>query len=147
MVTSRMMMDQAAPTLSAFSPSRVAAGVSTAGGLVFSFSEAVQVGSGELVLRPKPTGSAATAPISEKQFSFSGGVLSWNPSLDLLDSVQYTAVMGAGSIEDEGQVAHAGITGTMYEFAMLDQTAPTLSTYSTSREAAFVAMSGNLVFS
>merc|ERR1739841_381963 len=108
------MSDQTAPTLWRYSPSRGAAATATAGNLVFSFSETVQVGSGELVLRPEPTGSAATAPISENQFSFSGVVLSWNPSLDLLDSVQYTAVMGAESVKDEGQVAHAGITGTNY---------------------------------
>ena len=64
-----------------------AAATATAGNLVFSFSEAVQVGSGALALRLEPTGSAATAPISENQFSFNGVVLSLSPtSLNFLDS-------------------------------------------------------------
>ena len=101
--------------------------------------------SGQLVLRPEPTGSAATAPISENQFSFNGVVLSLSPSsLDLLDSVQYAGVMASGSAKDEGQVAQAGITGTNYQFAMTDQ-APTLWTYSPSRGAAATVTSRNLV--
>ena len=76
------MTDQA-PTLWTYSPSRGATATVTSGNLVFSFSEVMQVGSGQLVLRPEPTGSAATAPISENQFSFNGVVLSWNStSLD-----------------------------------------------------------------
>ena len=54
--------------------------MATTGSLVFNFSEAVQVGSGVLVLRPEPTGSVATAPISENQFSFNGVVLSLSPT-------------------------------------------------------------------
>ena len=54
--------------------------------------------------------------------------------------------MASGSVEDEGQVAHAGITGTNYLFAMTDQ-APTLWTYSPSRGATAVVSAGYLVFS
>ena len=68
------MMDQVAPTLSTYSPSRVAAGVSTAGNLMFSFSETVQLGSMDLVLTPNPTGSASTVPISLDEFSFNADV-------------------------------------------------------------------------
>ena len=102
------MTDQA-PALWSYGPSRGAAATVTSGKLVFSFSEAVQVGSGQLVLRLEPTVSAATAPISGIQLSFNEVVLSWSPvSLDLLDSVQYAAVMASGSAEDERQAAHAG---------------------------------------
>ena len=146
------MMDETAPTLWTYSPSRGAGDASTAGNLVFSFSEAVQVGSGELVLRLEPTGFAGTALISENQFSFNGVVLSWSPtSLDLLDSVQYAAVMASGPAKDD-QFSDAGITGTNYQFVMTDQfamtdQAPTLWTYRPSRGAAATVTSGNMVFS
>ena len=67
--------------------------------------------------------------------------------LDLLDSVEYRVFLAEGAVKDGGEVAHAGITGTEYEFGMTDQTAPTLWTYSPSQGAAGVPIAGNLAFS
>ena len=106
------VMDQVAPTLSTYSPSRVVTGVSTAGNLMFSFSETVQLGSMDVVLNPNPTGSASTVPISLDEFSFYADVATLNPTNGLLDSVQYTVVLAATAVKDGVQIAYAGITGT-----------------------------------
>ena len=82
------VMVQVAPTLPTFSPSWVVAGVSTAGNLMFSFSETVQLGSRDVVFSPNLTGTTSTAPISLDESSFNADVATLKPTVGLLDSVQ-----------------------------------------------------------
>ena len=102
------------------------------------------------MLTPGPTGASGkltTAQIPETEFSLSGVALGWNGIGDLLDSVQYRAFVGAAVVKDGAEVAFGGIAGTKYGFAVLDQTMPTVWTYSPSRGASGSSTSGNLVFS
>ena len=59
--------------------------------------KAVQAGSGELVLGIGPMGLAATATIGDKLCNFNEVAMGWNSTLDLSDSVRYTAAMASGS--------------------------------------------------
>ena len=80
------------------------------------------------------------------EFSFDVDVARLNPGADLLDSVEYTVVIAATAVKDGAQLAYAGITSTNYEFAVMDSAAPTLSTYSTARDAAGVLPDGDPLF-
>lgn len=46
-----------------------------------------------------------------------------------MDAVEYTVVLKSSAVKDSGEMTHAGLTEENYQVAMLDQTAPAVSTY------------------
>jgi len=92
------------------------------------------------------SGTALTVPIGDNQFSFNAAVLTLNPTNDILDSVQYTANVEATALSDGPDRAYAGISGTSWQFMMVDETVPTLSTYSPAQGKTAVTRAGNLAF-
>ena len=110
--------DTTAPTVSAFSPADAAMGVSLASDIVITFSEAIQRGTGSIVL----TNAAGTVietfdAATNSLMSISGTTLTINPSSSLAYSTNYLLTFASGNIEDLAGNAYAGIA--TYDFTTM----------------------------
>ena len=101
-----------APTITTYSPTQGATGVSASSNVVLTFSENVQAGTGNIVLTPA-TGSAVTIDVTSGQVSISTTAVTINPTSALSTvGMQYTITMASGVIKDSANNAFAGLTGT-----------------------------------
>jgi Ca2+-binding RTX toxin-like protein len=140
-------IDLVAPVVTAFSPANEATGVAVGSNVVVTFSEAIQRGSGAIVLREGngsvvQTFAAATAT----QLSLSGSTLTINPSADLLFSTSYRLDFDAGSVKDLAGNAYGGTAS--YNFttsAASDATAPTVVSFNPADEATGVPVGSDIV--
>jgi len=144
-------VDTTAPTVSTYSPSDAATGVAVGSNIVLTFSEAIQKGTGAIVIHSgSATGTAVATydAATSGNLAVSGSTLTINPTADLATGTQYFVTLAAGSIKD---LAGNGYTGTTtYDFTTVaapavDTTAPTVSTYSPSDAATGVAVGSNIV--
>ena len=110
--------DTTAPTVAAFSPADAATGVAIASNIVVTFSEAIQRGTGSIILTDAAgtvieTFNAATSSL----LSISGTTLTINPTSDLAYSTNYFVTFASGNIKDSAGNAYAGIT--TYDFTTI----------------------------
>lgn len=112
-------IDTKPPATTAFSPANGATGVAVDANIVISFSEAMQRGSGTLVLKD---GSGATvaqyAAASSSNLSISGSVLTINPTSNLQAGMPYTLSVDAGSLQDTAGNPLAGVAGYSFTTAV-----------------------------
>ena len=143
--------DVTAPLLSGVSPADNATGVATGANLVLNFDEAVQAGSGNIVIYNANGTVARTIAVTDtSQVSFSGASLTINPSADLAAGSGYYLNIASGVVKDLAGNGYAGLSGTgAYNFstASVDTTAPLLSSMSPADNATGVAPGANLVLS
>lgn len=104
-----------APVATGFSPADEATNVAIGANLVVTFSEAIQRGSGDIVLKTAGGSTVATfAAASSANLSISGNTLTVNPTADLALGTGYRLEFAAGSIKDLAGNAYAGTT--VYNF-------------------------------
>ena len=118
--------DTTAPTVSTFSPSDGATVVAVASNIVLAFSEAIQRGTGSIVLKNAAgttieTFDAATSNL----LSISGSTLTINPTRDLVNSTNYYVTFASGNIKDLTGNAYAGTTTYNFTTASYPNHAPT----------------------
>ena len=90
-------LDTTAPTVSSSVP--VAGGtLESTANIVLTYSEAVQVGSGNITLQPSG-GTTVTISVSSTQVSVAGAVVTINPTADLTLTT-YTLMVPAGAFQD-----------------------------------------------
>lgn len=117
-VTATQPIDTRAPVLSSASPASGAGGVAVGTDLVFTFSEAIQRGSGAIVLKNAAgTTVASWDAASSADLSISGSVLTINPSSDLAAGTGYSVQFAAGAIKDAAGNAYAGTTSVTFTTA------------------------------
>jgi methionine-rich copper-binding protein CopC len=114
-VLSTVKGDTTAPTLSAKSPAGNATGVTLGTNLTLTFSEAVQAGTGNLVLKKAGVVERTISVGDANQVIFAGSTVVVNPDADLSASANYTLEMGSGVVVDLSGNAYAGLRG--YGFA------------------------------
>jgi peptidyl-prolyl cis-trans isomerase A (cyclophilin A) len=99
--SSALVVDSIAPTVSSFNPLDEATGVPTASNLALTFSETIDLGTGNITLK-----TAAGAVVesfdatSSTRLSLSGRTLSIDPTLALAPSTGYTLTLDAGTLKD-----------------------------------------------
>ena len=139
--------DTLAPTITTFSPADEAAGVAIAANIVLTFSEALALGTGNIVLKTAAGVTVATySAATSTNLSISGSTLTINPTADLGYSTAYKVEFAAGTIKDGAGNSYAGTTS--YNFtttAAPDTTAPTITTFSPADEATGIGLSSNIV--
>ncbi len=127
-ITTSTAADTTAPTLSSALPLDNAASVSVGANLTLTFSEAVKAGSGNIVV--SNAGNAADtrtiAVTDTTQVSFSGGVLTINPTANLLPGAAYAVTLASGVIQDTAGNAYAGISDSTVLNFVTATSAPTL---------------------
>jgi methionine-rich copper-binding protein CopC len=142
--------DTTPPTASSFSPADNATGVGVAANLVINFSEAIQKGTGNLVIKKLSDNSVVeTIAVTAANVTVSGSQLTINPTADLGKGTDYYVEIANGAIKDIAGNNYAGITGnSTWNFktvAPADTTPPTASSFSPADNATGVGVAANLV--
>jgi methionine-rich copper-binding protein CopC len=110
-----LAIDTTAPTVTSFSPVDEATGVAIGANIEVTFSESVQLGTGNIVLKTGAGVTVATyAVATSTNLSIVGNKLTINPSADLNSSTDYKLEFAAGSIKDIAGNNYAG--STTYNF-------------------------------
>jgi len=113
--------DATPPTVLSFSPAEDAAGVAIDSNIVLVFSEAIQRGTGSIVLKDAAGTRIETFDAATSEFlTISGSTLTINPTRDLAHSANYYPSFASGSIEDLAGNAWAGTTS--YDFTTIAAT-------------------------
>jgi Ca2+-binding RTX toxin-like protein len=136
--------DTIAPLVSGFSPADGASSVVLGSNITITFSEVIQRGTGNIVLKGAANNVIATYNAADStNLSISGSTLTINPSSDLSYSTQYYVTFAAGTIKDIAGNSYAG-TST-YDFRTISDTiAPTVSTFRPTDGATAVALGSNI---
>ena len=107
--------DVSAPKVSSFGPADTATGVALSANVVLTFSEGIQRGTGNILLKTAAGAVVATYDAATSaNLSISGSTLTINPTADLLTGTQYFVELTAGSIKDLAGNNYAGTT--TYDF-------------------------------
>lgn len=105
--------DRTAPTLLSQTPADNATAVDAGANLVLTFSEAVQVGSGEVVIYNANGSVARVIAVSDAtQVSVSGNRVTINPAADLAAGGSYYVQIAPGALKDLAGNAFAGVVGS-----------------------------------
>jgi Ca2+-binding RTX toxin-like protein/methionine-rich copper-binding protein CopC len=100
-----------APTVTTFSPLDEAISVSLASNIVVTFNEAIQRGTGSILLKTAGGTTVATYDAATSaNLSISGSTLTINPTADLAYSTGYKVEFAAGVIKDLAGNSYAGTT-------------------------------------
>ncbi|MCP4992233.1 MAG: Ig-like domain-containing protein, partial [Gammaproteobacteria bacterium] len=103
--------DSLSPTVDSFSPADNAAGVAVNTNLVIDFSENVQEGTGNIVIKQTSDGSIVeTISVSSGQVTVSGDIVTIDPSLDLALATGYYVQIDGGAFSDLAGNAYVGIS-------------------------------------
>ncbi|WP_293130261.1 Ig-like domain-containing protein [Microcoleus sp. bin38.metabat.b11b12b14.051] len=138
------------PTASSFTPADNAIAVAVGANLVVNFSEAIQKGTGNVVLKKLSDNSVVeTIAVTAANISLSGSQLTINPTADLVQGTDYYVEVANGAIKDLAGNNYAGITGnSTWNFqtaAIADITPPTANSFTPADNAIAVAVGANLV--
>ncbi|MCT7953033.1 DUF4347 domain-containing protein, partial [Ancylothrix sp. C2] len=127
-------IDKAAPSLSIITPVDDAIKIAVDSNLVGEFSEAVQKGIGNIVIKKVADNSVVeTIDVTSPQIALNGTTLTINPTNDLAEKTEYYVEIDAGAIKDVVGNNYAGVSGaTAWNFTTIDTTPPTVTLSSTS---------------
>ena len=141
------------PTLLISAPADNTTNVSVGNNITLTFSEAIQKGTGSITIRS----GSATGPLVEtfdaatsNRLTFSGSMLTIDPTNNLANSTQYFVVLPSGSVRDLSGNNFAG-TST-YDFTTAAQPLPTYqlnttaSSFDEGSSATFALSTTNLQF-
>jgi surface protein len=118
------------PTLSSSIPADNATGVAVDSNIVLTFSEAVDVESGNITIKKTSDDSTiATIDVTSGLVTGTGtNTITVNPSSDLLDSTEYYVLIDATAFDDPSGNSYAGITSTTaLSFSVVETTNPTMT--------------------
>lgn len=118
--TTAAVADTLAPAVVSFSPVEEATGVAMSSDIVVTFSEAIQRGSGNIVLRDATGTVIATyTAASSPQLSVAGSSLTIDPIANLTPGTSYRVEFDRGSIMDLAGINFAGTTSYNFTTAPL----------------------------
>ena len=118
--------DSTPPTVTVFSPADESTGVVITGNIVVTFSEAIQRGTGSILLK-NATGTTIETfdAASSSQLLISGSTLTIDPTNALANDTNYYVTFTSGTIKDLAGNAYAGTTS--YDFTTV-ASAPAIGT-------------------
>lgn len=109
--TISLLTDTTSPTVSSFSPIDEATEVAVGSNIVLTFSETIQRGSGNIVIKTSTGTTVATYDAAtSSNLSINGSTLTLNPTSDLTAGTGYKVEFAVGSIKDLAGNSYAGTT-------------------------------------
>lgn len=115
--------DTTVPTISTFSPIDEATGIAIGSNITLAFSEAIQRGTGSILLKTAAGTTVATYDaVTSANLSIFGSTLTINPTADLAYSTGYKVEFAAGTIKDLAGNSYAGTTS--YNFTTANNGIP-----------------------
>lgn len=136
------------PTVNSFSPADNVDKIMITANLVITFSEAVDVESGNIYIKKSSDDSTwATIDVSSGQVTGTGtNTITINPTDDMPNQTAYYVQIDATAFDDVGTNSYAGIADkTTWNFTVGDITNPTVSSFSPADNSTSVAVDSNLV--
>ncbi|MEG5097982.1 Ig-like domain-containing protein, partial [Microcoleus sp. B13-B4] len=140
--------DTTAPTAASFTPADNATSVAVVANLVVTLSEAVQKGTGNIVIKKVSDNSVVeTIDVTSANVTVTGSSVTINPTANLVEGIDYYVEIAAGAIKDLAGNNYAGTTGaaTWNFTTVADTTAPTAASFTPADNATSVAVVANLV--
>lgn len=140
--------DSVAPTVNSFSPADNATSVAVDSNLVITFSEAVDVESGNITIYKTEDDSEIEAiDVTSGQVTGTGtDTITVDPSSNFGSETEYYVLIDATAFDDAASNSFAGISdSTTWSFTSADIAAPTVSSLSPTDNATSVAVDSNLV--
>ncbi|MEG3934322.1 Ig-like domain-containing protein, partial [Microcoleus sp. T3_B1] len=140
--------DTTAPTAASFTPADNATSVAVVANLVVTLSEAVQKGTGNIVIKKVSDNSVVeTIDVTSANVTVTGSSVTINPTANLVEGIDYYVEIAAGAIKDLAGNNYAGTTGaaTWNFTTVADTTAPTAASFTPVDNATSVAVVANLV--
>ena len=140
------------PTLISVSPALNATDISINSNLIFTFSENVVDGSGNLYIYDTSTNTLLTTfDVTSSNISISGSQVTLNPSTDLSFNRSLYVNIDSGAFEDEAGNIYTGLDSSGSDTGMrftteLDVTFPSIIQFSPTAESTDVVISTNLEF-
>jgi len=127
--SSSIMFDKTLPTVTTYSPTDDATGVSTTANLVLTLSENMSAGSGNIIIYDSTDTQIESIPISDAKVTISGTTVTINPSTSLALNTLHYVNIASGALADGAGNAYTGISDTTsWSFTTVaDTTAPTIS--------------------
>lgn len=140
-------VDVTPPTVTSYTPADNSTSVLRASNLVLTFSEAIQKGTGNILIKEGGV-TTQTIAVTSGTVTVSGSTLTINPA-DFSFGAAVNVEMAAGVIKDLANNNHAGITNaTTWNFDVeADVTPPAAITYSPADNSSLVLRNSNLVLS
>jgi Uncharacterized protein, homolog of Cu resistance protein CopC len=136
----------AAPTVT-FSPADDATNVALDANIVLTFSEAMDVESGDITIK-KTSGDTTieTIDVTSGQVTGTGTTtITINPSSDLEQNTEYYVLIDATAFDDGSDASYAGITSTTALSFTTANSAPTLVSSVPADDATDVAINANII--
>ncbi|MCT7971026.1 Ig-like domain-containing protein [Laspinema olomoucense] len=139
--------DTTAPTISSLTPADNATNIAGGANLVATFSETVQKGTGNIVIKKVSDSSVVeTIDVTSTNVTITGNTVTINPINDLVEGTQYYVEIAPEAIRDLAGNNFAGITGAIpWNFTTADTAAPTISSLTPADNATNIAGGANLV--
>ena len=135
-----------APTVSTTTPADNATGVAVNSNLVMTFSESVQKGTGNILIKEGGV-TTQTIEVTNASVTVSGTTVTINPT-DFSSAAVVNIEMAAGVFKDLSNNNYAGITNaTTWNFTVADITVPTVSTLSPANNATGVPRNNAITIS
>lgn len=135
------------PIVLRLSPADGATGVAVDAELELFFDEVVVPGTGDIAIRNLTDLTETLIPVDDARVSFSGGVVTIDPAVDLPAGKDYAIWVGASAIEDSTGNTFGGIADdTSWNFSTAtDGTPPSLFALSPADDAEGIAVDANLI--
>ncbi|TFW09419.1 DUF4214 domain-containing protein [Oxalobacteraceae bacterium OM1] len=135
--------DTTPPTVSAFSPADGATNVATGSNIVITFSEAIQRGSGTIVLKTA-SGTVVESfdAATSSRLSIAGSTLTIDPTATLTGGTNYFVTLASGAVKDQAGNAYAGTAA--YDFTTQATTSTGGGTGGGSSAASIVRVDGTI---
>ncbi len=103
------VIDETAPTVISSVPAADATDINASLNIILTYNEPVQAGTGNITITPSG-GNAITIAVGDAQVSFSGAVVTINPTNSLAVSTTYTLTVADGAIVDASGNAGSEVT-------------------------------------
>lgn len=141
-----VLVDQAAPFVSTFTPADNAAGVALTADLTISFNENIAFGTGSISLYDENNALVQTVSNGSPGLTISNSTLVWNPTANLVVNTDYHVQIDPTAITDLSGNPFAGFTNnTTWNFNTNDLIAPTVSgAFAPADDAGGVSTTSNL---
>ncbi|MEG4340259.1 Ig-like domain-containing protein [Microcoleus sp. D3_18_C2] len=139
--------DTTAPTAASFTPADNATSVAVAANLVVTLSEAVQKGTGNIVIKKTDGTVVETIDVTSANVTVTGSSVTINPTANLVEGTDYYVEIAAGAIKDLAGNNYAGTTGAAtWNFSTVaDTTPPTAASFTPADNATNIAVAADLV--
>ncbi|PIW60180.1 Ig-like domain-containing protein [Shewanella sp. CG12_big_fil_rev_8_21_14_0_65_47_15] len=123
--TIAILVDTAAPTVQSLNPVDGDVGVAVGANFVLTMNEDIQLGTGNIVIYDADDLAVATIDVTAHagQLSTAGGMLTINPTANLVENTSYYIQIANGAITDLADNIYAGISNkTDWNFTVADVT-------------------------